>query len=44
MEIRVSDVLELFAIGLSVEGIFRAMPDLEPDDFTASLVYASRRL
>jgi uncharacterized protein (DUF433 family) len=44
MEIRVSDVLALFAVGLSVEGIFRTMPDLEPDDFTASLVYASGRL
>ena len=44
MRIRVSDVLELFAAGLSAEEILEEMPDLEPDDLRASLLYASRKL
>jgi uncharacterized protein (DUF433 family) len=32
MRIRVSDVLDLFAAGLSAEEILEEMPDLEADD------------
>jgi uncharacterized protein (DUF433 family) len=44
MRIRVTDVLELFAAGLSVEQILVELPDLEPDDFRASFLYAARRI
>ncbi len=44
MRIRVSDVLELFAAGLSAEEILAEMPDLEADDLKASLAYAARKL
>jgi uncharacterized protein (DUF433 family) len=43
MRIRVSDVLDLFAVGLSAEQILEEMPDLEADDLKASLLYASRK-
>jgi uncharacterized protein (DUF433 family) len=42
MRIRVSDVLDLFAAGLSAEEILEDLPDLEMDDVRASLVYAAR--
>lgn len=42
MRIRVSDVLDLFAAGLDSEEILVEMPDLEKDDLTAALAYASR--
>lgn len=44
MRIRVTDVLDLFAAGLTAEEILEEMPDLEMDDLKASLMYASRRL
>ncbi len=44
MRIRVSDVLDLFAAGLSAEEILAEMPDLEADDLRAALLYASRKL
>jgi uncharacterized protein (DUF433 family) len=44
MRIRVVDVLDLFAAGLSAEQILEEMPDLEPDDLKASLMYARRRM
>jgi uncharacterized protein (DUF433 family) len=43
MKIRVSDVLDLFATGLSPEQILEEMPDLEANDLKASLLYASRK-
>ena len=43
MRIRVIDVLDLFAAGLSAEQILEEMPDLEKDDLTASLLYSARR-
>ncbi|PZO57657.1 MAG: hypothetical protein DCF15_06620 [Phormidesmis priestleyi] len=43
MRIRVSDVLDLFAAGLSAEQILEEMPDLEANDLRASLLYASRK-
>jgi uncharacterized protein (DUF433 family) len=44
MRIRVSDVLDLFAAGLSTEQILEELPDLEMDDLRAALAYASRKL
>lgn len=44
MRIRVSDVLDLFAAGLSAEEILEDLPDLEMDDLRASLTYAARKL
>jgi len=44
MRIRVTDVLDLFASGLSAEQILEEMPDLEMDDSKASLVYSSHSL
>jgi uncharacterized protein (DUF433 family) len=44
MRIRVSDVLDLFAAGLTAEEILDEMPDLEADDLKAALFYASRKL
>jgi len=44
MRIRVSDVLDLFAAGLSSEQILAEMPDLEPEDLQAALRFASRYL
>jgi uncharacterized protein (DUF433 family) len=44
MRIRVIDVLDLLAAGLSREQILDEMPDLEPEDITAALQYASRRI
>ncbi|MEA5469689.1 DUF433 domain-containing protein [Spirulina sp. 06S082] len=44
MRIRVSDVLELLAGGLSFEKVLEEMPDLEGDDLRAVLLYAARKL
>lgn len=44
MRIRVSDVLDLFAAGLTAEQILEEMPDLEAQDLQASLRFASRWL
>ena len=44
MRIRVTDVLELFAAGLSAEEILKELPDLEPQDIHACLSFAARKL
>lgn len=44
MRIRVSDVLDLFAAGLSADRILEELPDLEMDDVKAVFSYASRKL
>jgi uncharacterized protein (DUF433 family) len=44
MRIRVIDVLDLLAAGLSAAQVVEELPDLELDDVTASLRFASRRL
>ena len=44
MRIRVTDVLELFAAGLSAEQVLKELPDLEPEDLHACLSFAARRL
>jgi len=41
MRIRVVDVLDLFAAGLSAEEILQEMPDLEAEDLKAALQYAA---
>jgi len=44
MRIRVIDVLDLLAAGMSRDEILTDFPDLESDDITAALQYARRRL
>ena len=44
MRIRVSDVLDLFASGLTAEKILDELPDLEADDVKACMAYARRRI
>jgi uncharacterized protein (DUF433 family) len=44
MRIRVSDVLDLFAAGLTTEKILEELPDLEADDVKACMVFARRRI
>jgi uncharacterized protein (DUF433 family) len=44
MRIRVSDVLDLLANGLTPQQILDELPDLEMDDISACLRFASRRL
>ena len=43
MRIRVIDVLELFAAGMTAEQILEEMPDLEREDVQAALMYAARK-
>ncbi|MCF0054032.1 DUF433 domain-containing protein [Dyadobacter sp. LJ53] len=45
MRIRVTDVIELLANGLTAEQIVtEQLPDLEPEDITACLLYAALKL
>jgi len=44
MRIRVSDVLDLLAAGLTREQVLEELPDLEPEDVAACLRFASQRL
>lgn len=44
MRIRITDVLDLYAAGLSAEQILEEMPDLEFKDLQACLQYAARKL
>ena len=44
MRIRVSDVLDLLASGLTAEQVVAELPDLDHDDVEACLRFASRRL
>ncbi|MFI5387218.1 MAG: DUF433 domain-containing protein [Fimbriimonadales bacterium] len=41
MRIRVKDVLELLASGMTVDQVLEELPDLERDDVYASLRYAA---
>ena len=43
MRIRVTDVLDLLANGLSSAQIVKELPDLEEADLRAAILYASRR-
>jgi uncharacterized protein (DUF433 family) len=42
MRIRVSDVVDLFAAGLTAEEILEEMPDLDAKDLQACLRFTSR--
>ncbi len=44
MRIRVTDVLDLLAHGLTQQEVLDEMPDLQEDDIKASLLYASQRM
>jgi uncharacterized protein (DUF433 family) len=44
LRIRVTDVLDLLTSGLSPEQVLTELPDLEADDISACLRFASRRL
>ena len=44
LRIRVSDVLDLLANGLTSQEVLEELPDLEPEDISACLRFASRRL
>jgi uncharacterized protein (DUF433 family) len=44
MRIRVTDVLDLLAGGLSSDEVLEELPDLEAQDITAALQFASRRI
>ena len=44
LRIRVVDVLDLLAAGLSQDQILEELPDLEPDDIKSALLYARGKL
>lgn len=44
MRIRVSDILDLLASGLSPDQVLQELPDLEREDIEACLRFASQRL
>jgi uncharacterized protein (DUF433 family) len=44
LRIRVIDVLDLLASGLTAEQVLEELPDLEAEDIVACLKYASRRI
>ena len=44
MRIRVIDVLDLLASGLSAAEVLAELPDLEPEDITAALKFAARKV
>ena len=44
MRIRVTDVLDLLANGLTPQQVLDELPDLELEDIQACLQYASRKL
>lgn len=44
MRTRVSDVLDLLAAGLSQQQVLEELPDLEAEDISACLKFASSRL
>ncbi len=44
MRIRVIDVLDLLAGGLTHEEVISELPDLEPEDIRACLRFASQRI
>ena len=44
MRIRVSDILEMLAEGVSEQEILNDFPDLTKEDIQASLLFAARRI
>lgn len=43
MRIRVSDILEMLATGVSTDQVLADFPDIEREDIAASLQFAARR-
>jgi uncharacterized protein (DUF433 family) len=43
MRIRVTDIIEMLADGVSTTEILADFPDLEPEDIRACLLYAAQR-
>ena len=44
MRVRVTDILDLYAAGLTAAQILTELPDLQPEDLQAALLYAARYL
>ena len=44
MRIRINDVLDLLAVGLTPEQIIDELPDLTKEDIAACLTYAAKRM
>jgi uncharacterized protein (DUF433 family) len=44
MRVRVTDVLDLLAAGLTVDEVLKELPHLESGDVRAAIAYAARRL
>jgi uncharacterized protein (DUF433 family) len=44
MRVRVTDVLDLLAVGLTAAEVVEELPDLEPEDVAACLRFARRRV
>ncbi len=44
MRIRVSDILDLLASGISTQQVLEELPDLEIEDIHACLLYASQNI
>jgi len=44
LRFRVTDILDLLAAGMAREEILAEHPDLEPEDISAALEFASRRV
>ena len=44
MRVRVRDVLDMLAAGLTTDQVLEELPYLEADDVRAALAYAARRL
>jgi len=44
MRIRVTDVLDLLALGLSKDEILEELPALESEDIQASIIFAQQRV
>jgi len=44
MRIRVTDILDLIASGLTVKNVLTEMPDLEEEDIRQALAYASSKI
>lgn len=44
MRIRVTDILDLIASGLTVKDVLAEMPDLEEEDVRQALAYASSKI
>ena len=44
MRIRVIDILDLLANGLSSADVLEELPDLEPEDIQAAIAYARQRI